>query len=128
MSDVLQDRYGRPSPHRRTVIVAATTVLAVVFLAWLAWAAWFGRDDAVNAEVNSFEVVSTHEVRVKLDPDLRDAEVRGTCLVRATARDHTIVGELNVSAARLRASVGQWIPVRTERRATTVEVVRCTAD
>ena len=78
--------------------------------------------------MSAYDVVSTHEVKVKLLPELRDADVKGSCLIRATARDHTIVGELNVTAEQLRAADGNWISIRTERRATTVEKVRCSED
>ena len=128
MSDLMRERYGTVSPRRRTVVVVGTTVLAMVFLTWLAWVAIFHADPALDAEVTSFDPVDAHQVKVRLDTHFRDADVRGTCLVRATARDHTIVGELNLSAADLRAAGSDWIPVRTERRATTAEVVRCRAE
>ena len=124
----MRERYGTVSPRRRTVVVVATTVLAMVFLTWLAWVAIFHADPALDAEVTSFDPVDAHQVKVRLDTRFRDDDVRGSCLVRATARDHTIVGEANLSAADLRAAGSGWIPVRTERRATTAEVVRCTVD
>jgi hypothetical protein len=128
VSDLLQERYGKPSPRRRLVYLAATTLLAIVFLTWLGWVAIFHSNPAIDAQVTAYDVVSSHQIKVKLLPQLRDDAVKGSCLIRATARDHTIVGELNISAAELRAADGDWIPIRTERRATTVEKVRCTED
>ena len=124
----MRERYGTESPRRRLVIVVATTVLAIVFLSWLAWVAIFHGSPAIDAELTAYDVVDSHQVKVKLAPELRDEDVKGTCLIRATARDHTIVGELNISAAELRAADGRWIEIRTERRATTVEKVRCTEE
>jgi hypothetical protein len=70
-------------------------------------------------------VVDSHQVQVKVSARLRDADTAGSCLVRATAEDHTVVGELTLTAAQLRADSGHWVAVRTERRATTAAVVRC---
>ncbi|MGO4255983.1 DUF4307 domain-containing protein [Marmoricola sp. RAF53] len=126
MSDLLQERYGAAKPGRRLAVIVASTLLAVAFLAWLAWAAWFHSSPALDAELTAYDVTGTHEVKVKVVPQVRDDQVRGTCLVRATAADHTIVGELNLTVADLQEQQGHWIPLRTERRATTVELVRCT--
>ena len=121
----MQDRYGAKSPRRRKVAVAATTVLAVVFLGWLGWVAWFNSDPAITAELTSFDVVSDHEVKIRLESRFRDDSVEGTCLIRATARDHTIVGELNLTVEQIREANGGWIPLTTLNRATTVEKVSC---
>ena len=124
----MRERYGTKSPRRRLVIVVATTVLAMVFLAWVAWVAIFHGNPAIDSEVSSFKPVSAHRIDVRLDTRFRNDSIRGACLVRATARDHSIVGELNLTASQIRAAGGQWIPIRTERRATTAEVVRCSED
>ena len=101
-------------------------MLAAVFLGWLGWAAWFHSNPAIDAELAAFDVVSDHRVKVRLDARFRDDDVEGSCLVRATARDHTIVGELNVTVEQLRAAAGGWLEMTTLDRATTVEKVSCT--
>lgn len=98
----------------------------VALLAWAVWAALDTGSTGLDASVTSYDVVSTHEVRVKVAIHPRDPDVDGTCLLRATAEDHTIVGELNLTADELREATGSWIPIRTERRATTAALVRCT--
>jgi hypothetical protein len=103
----------------------ASSLLGVTFISWLAWAAWFHADPAINASLTSYEVVSDHEARAKVAARFRDADVDGSCLLRATARDHTVVGELNVTADELRRDRGDWISVRTEREATSVTLVSC---
>jgi hypothetical protein len=105
--------------------IALGTLVALVLLAWAVWAGFTSRP-AIDAQLTSYDVVSTHEVRVKISAQFRDADSTGSCLVRATAEDHTVVGELNLSAEELRAAKGRWISVRTERRATTATLVRCT--
>ena len=124
----MAQRDGTDRPRRRAVIVVLSAVLATAFLVWLGWVAWFHGDPAIDANVSSFDVVSTHEVRVKVAVRFRDADTDGSCLVRATASDHTVVGELNLTADQLRAAKGGWISIRTERRATTAALVRCTGN
>jgi hypothetical protein len=119
-------RYGTDRSRGRAVVVALSAVVATAFLVWLAWAAWFHSDPAIEAEVVAFDVVDTHETRVRVEAQFRDDRVEGGCLLRATASDHTIVGELNLTVAELREAGNDWIPVRTEREATTVTLVRCT--
>lgn len=126
MNDLPQERYGAARPGRRLGVIIASTLLAVAFLAWVGWAAWFHGDRAIEADVSAYDITGTHEVRVKVDARIRDDQVRGTCLVRATAQDHTVVGELNLTVEQIQEQKGRWIPIRTERKATTVELVRCT--
>ncbi|HEY0902252.1 MAG TPA: DUF4307 domain-containing protein [Marmoricola sp.] len=125
-ADLLADRYGTDQPLRRVVVVTVAVVLGVALLLFVAWAAWFHSSPAIDAAVTRFEVVSEHETRVQVEARYRDPDVRGNCVLRATAEDHTIVGEANLSVDELREAAGSWIPLRTERKATTVTLVRCT--
>lgn len=126
MSDLLQDRYGTGHPRRRLVVIGATTLLAIVFLGWLGWAAWVHSDQAFDAELSAYDVIGPHQAKVKMEISVRHADAAGSCLIRATASDHTIVGELTLTVPQMVAAQGQWIPIRTELLATTVEKVRCT--
>jgi hypothetical protein len=117
-------RYGGARPRRRTPVVLGT-LFALALLAWAIWAGASEGDKAIDATVSSYQVVSTHEIQVKVSAHYRNDDTEGTCLVRATAADHTVVGELNLTADELRAADGDWITIRTERRATTAELVRC---
>jgi hypothetical protein len=119
------DRYGTGRPRRRPLPIALGVLLAVVLAGWAVWAG-LGSRPAIDAQLTAYDVVGTHEVRVKISAQFRDADTDGSCLVRATAQDHTVVGELNLTADQLRAAKGRWISVRTERRATTATLVRCT--
>jgi hypothetical protein len=124
-SQALAARYGSDRPRRSRVALGLGGLLVAALLAWAVWAALAQGPEPLEATVSSYDVVSTHEVRVKVVAHVRDSSVRGSCLVRATAEDHTIVGELNLTTEQLREARGRWIPVRTERRATTATVVRC---
>ena len=119
----LADRYGTPSPVRRRVLVGALALLVAGGLAWLAWAAWFHATPAVQSELVAWAVVDDHEVGASVNVELED-EAQASCLVRAIAADHTTVGEVAFEPVDGRNEVS----VRTERRATSVELVGCTAD
>ena len=127
MSD-LQERYGRTDRDRRTALIVVATTLAAIFLGFLAWVIVDQSDPAIEAELTSYEVVDANLVRIKVQARFRDDDVTGSCLFRATARDHTVVGDLNLTVAELRAAGGGWIDMKTFDRATTVERVSCTED
>ena len=118
----LAERYGAPAPWRRPVAVGVTILLAVVALAWLAWTAAFHSTPEVTSEVVTYEVTSDHEVRARVNVELGD-DVDARCRVRAYAEDHNTVGELAFTPV----DGTNEVVVRTERRATTVEKVGCTA-
>jgi len=126
-SDVLAERYGAPRPWRRRATAGLSVVVAVVFLGWLAWTAWAHSTPEVTSEMETFTVVDEHTVDAVVVVDLRDDDVEATCLLRAFAEDHTTVGELEFVpdpdlGARQRQSV------RTDRRATSLELLGCKAD
>lgn len=117
----LAQRYGRPSRTRRRLVMSVSILVAVVFGIWLAWVAWFHGTPEVHSELIGFEVLDEHAATARLDVALQDG-VDATCTVRATARDHAIVGEYT-----FRPTPGtNEVRVRTERRATAVEKVGCT--
>ena len=120
----LADRYGSPSAWRRPVTIAVVAALAAVGLTWLVWAAWFHGTPEVRSEVVSFEVTSDHEVAARLDVRLSGDDVDPTCRVRALAEDKTTVGELGFTPV----DGDNEVVIRTERRATSVEKLGCTAE
>jgi hypothetical protein len=119
----LVDRYGAPSRWRRPAFLGLTVILAVVSLSWLVWTAWFHSTPAVSSELISFEVTDDHEMQARLDVTLGEDDVEASCRLRAFAEDHTTVGELEFSPAQ----GFNEVVIRTERRATTVEKLGCTA-
>jgi len=125
MSDLTQ-RYGAPSATRRRTLIVVSTVISALFLGWLTWVVIFHSSPDLQAELNSYDVVDSHVTRIKVDGEFSADDVEGSCLFRATAEDHTIVGEINLTVAQIRASQGQWIPLKTLNTATTVEKISCT--
>jgi len=123
----LTERYGAPAPWRRRAVVAAAGLVALVFLAWLGWTAWGAATPAVDSELVSFTVQDEHAASAVVDVRLHDDDVTATCLLRATAEDHTVVGELSFTVQLDTAGPRIEQVVRTERRATAVELLGCTA-
>jgi hypothetical protein len=124
----LQQRYGTPSKGRRRTLIVISSLVGALFLGWLTWVIAFRSDPAIEAEVASFDVVDAHLVRIKVETRFRSDSVKGSCLFRATAQDHTIVGDVNLTVAQMRKADGGWIAVKTFDRATTVERISCTSD
>jgi len=96
----------------------------VVGLGWLGWTVWFHTTPEVTSDLVSFEVTSDHETQARLDVRLGEDDVEASCRLRAFAEDHTPVGELAFTPV---AGTNEVV-IRTERRATTVEKLGCTAD
>jgi len=122
----LATRYGTRSPARHRALLVGVSALAVIFLGWLAWVILEHGDPEVTSDMVSFEVVDQHTATATFRVVRSDAEVSASCLLRAQSRDHATVGEKTVP-------VGPGGPeaqivtetVRTERLATTVDVVGC---
>ncbi len=122
MTTDLADRYGAPSRWRRPMTVGLAIILAVVGLGWLGWTVWFHSTPEVTSDLVTFDVVDDHETQVRLDVRLSDG-IEASCRLRAFAEDHTTVGE--VAFAPVDGT--NEVVIRTERRATTVEKLGCTA-
>ena len=135
----LADRYASKRRGRLVVVVAAT-VVAVAFLGWLAWSTWSYSTPEIRSELVSYEVTGEHEAVALVDVHLKDRNIVGTCTLQAFATDHTVVGErvFEVPGPEEGADEGtegatddqdggtMAVTVRTERRATSVELVGCT--
>ena len=122
MTTDLADRYGAPPRWRRPVTVGFAVVLAAVSLVWLGWTAWFHSTPEVTSSLVTYDVTSDRETQVRLDVVLGDG-VEATCRLRAFAEDHTTVGEIAFTPVE----GANEVVIRTERRATTVEKLGCTA-
>ena len=121
----LTQRYGAPSAGRRRVVVAGAVVLVVAALAWLAWVAVFHSRPVVTSQLVGFEVRGQHAAAASFEVARRDPSVRATCVLRAMSADHHTVGVLSVPVDSGPATGRVTSVVRTERRATTVELVGC---
>ena len=123
----LAERYGVPSRSLRPLLVAGVVVLGVAGLLWLAWVVVFHGRPQVTSQLVGFEVRGQHAVTATYVVARREPQVRATCLLRAVADDHSDVGERTVPVTSGSATARLTSTVRTERRATTVDLVGCSA-
>lgn len=118
----LADRYGRaPSPWR-PVLLGVVAAVVVGFGAWVVWAIAVHGSPDVDGELSLFHVVDSHEVAVTVDVRLGEG-VEATCRLRALAADKQTVGDLAFTPHRGR----NVVTVRTEREASSVELLGCSA-
>ena len=123
----LAERYGAPARARRPLLLGLVAVLVVASAAWLVWVIGFHGRPEVSSQMVGF-TTSEHSASAQFTVVRRSADVSASCLLRAYASDHSIVGELAVPVASGRPSTSSVrSSMRTERRATSVELVGCTA-
>ena len=122
----MSDRYGTAAPVRRRLAIAFSSLVGLIGLAWLAWAMWFQTNPDVQSSLSTFEVVDAHTVSATVAVRTSGPDVAANCLVRAVGLDHSVVGELNFRITRVTGTVHRRVTVRTEREATSVEMVGCT--
>ncbi|MCX4818996.1 DUF4307 domain-containing protein [Streptomyces sp. NBC_01142] len=124
-----EGRYGRSADRRadrRLKIVGAGMGVAL-----LAMVGWFGYDyiagQKISAELIKFDVASDTEVQVHLEVR-KESDATGTCTLRSRAKDGAEVGRLDVRIdQRDEQRIDQVVKVRTTARATSAELVGCTA-
>src|SRR3954451_1141865 len=124
--DTLSERYGTPAPWRRRTVIAASALVAAVFLGWLAWTVYEHSTPEVTSELETFSIEDDHSATAVVVVVLDDADVQASCTLRAYAADHTTVGELTFTPDPSQGR-RQVETIRTERRATSVENIGCTA-
>jgi Domain of unknown function (DUF4307) len=120
-------RYGDQTPRRRRAVILASGVVGVLALAWLAWAGWSQSTPDVESNLQSFEVVDSHSVEATVVVDIRSEGVTANCLLRAVGTDHSVVGERNFEVTGDSGASRHDVTLRTERRATSVELIGCTS-
>jgi hypothetical protein len=123
VSTNLAERYGTQQPWRRPALIAVAAVLVLAFLGWLAWATWFHATPAVESQLSTYKIVDQHTATAVIAVSLEDG-ADASCRVRALAQDHSVVGEVSFTPT----DGDNPVSVRTERIATSVDLVGCTAD
>jgi hypothetical protein len=124
----LAERYGTRSRPNRAVVAAVVLVVGAG-LSWLVWTMLVHGRPAAQSDLVSFETTGAHAVDARFTVVRRSSDVEASCLLRAFAGDHAVVGELEVPVgADQPDSATLTRTIRTEREATSVEMVGCTAE
>jgi hypothetical protein len=125
-SHSLPQRYGAPPRWRRNLLVGLV-VLTVGSLAalWL-WITFEQSDPPVSSELLTSEIVDDHSATAVIRVQWGDDPVDAECSVRAIAQDKTVVGQ-QTFVPDPDAGPDYEVEIATERRATAVENIGCTA-
>jgi len=118
----LAERYGASSPVRRRLGVVAIVLVVTVLAGWLVWTTAFHASPPVESELSAFDIADDNSATAVVSVALED-DVIASCTLRAIAEDHSTVGELAFAPVDGRNEVA----IRTERRATSVTLLGCTA-
>ena len=125
MTDALADRYGRrPDGRRIPLALVVGIVVGLPFLIWVAWVWWTFSTPAVQSTDRSFTIVDEHLVVAQIEVTLRDDAVDPTCRIQALAEDKTAVGSKQFTPV----DGTNRVEIPTERKATAIELVGCTAE
>ena len=122
MTTDLAERYGAPSPVRRRLAVGVIALVVAVLAGWLAWVTLFHATPAVESELVAYDVIDDNRASAVVSVSLEDGVV-ASCRLQAYADDHSTVGELAFEPV----DGGNEVTLRTERLATTVSLIGCTA-
>ncbi|OII63638.1 hypothetical protein BJP40_23435 [Streptomyces sp. CC53] len=124
-----EGRYGRSADERTDRgLKIVGSVLGVGLLALLGW---FGYHhvggQSVSGELIKFDLAAADRVDVHLEVRKQDG-ARGYCTVRALAVDGAEVGRKEFRFDEPSNRVDRIVSVRTTERATSAELLGCTAD
>ncbi|TCJ24158.1 DUF4307 domain-containing protein [Nocardioides jejuensis] len=124
MTDALDDRYGRrPGKRRLSPSLLVGLVVGVPFLAWVGWVWWtYSTPDVQSQDVN-FSIVNAHLTEAEIVVTLSDDAVDPSCRIQALAADKTPVGSWTWTPV----DGSNHVKIKTEREATAIDLVGCTA-
>jgi hypothetical protein len=120
----IAQRYAaQPSAWHR-LFLAVGLALLLLLAGWFVWAVWVHSTPKVTSNLATFEVVDEHTVTARLEVALSSGAENARCLLRAYAEDHTVVGDASFTPV----DGTNEVTIRTEREATSVEKIGCTAE
>ena len=123
----LQERYRGPSRVKRLVALLIIAALVVSGAGLLAWSVVFESSPQVTSQLTAFSVADEHEAVATIVVVRESKFTEASCRLRAISEDHTVVGELRLPVGDGPQRQSLQVRIRTERKATTVELVGCTA-
>ncbi|MFJ3581407.1 DUF4307 domain-containing protein [Streptomyces sp. NPDC090127] len=123
-----EGRYGRSADERADrKLKIAGAVLGVLFLGLMGWFGWhYVVDSRISAETIKFDVVSDTEVQLHLEVR-KDVDAQGVCTLRSRSEDGAEVGRKDVRFDQAEGRIDTVVSIRTTARATSAELIGCTA-
>ncbi|MER5204643.1 DUF4307 domain-containing protein [Streptomyces sp. NPDC002825] len=123
-----EGRYGRSADERADRKLRITgAVLGVLFLGVMGWFGWhYVVDSKISAEMIKFDVVSAEEVQVHLEIR-KDKDAKGVCTLRSRSEDGAEVARKDVRVDDAATRIDRVFSLRTTARATSAELIGCTA-
>ncbi len=106
------------------MLVVALVASGVGFLAW---AVLFQSTPSVTSQLSAWKVENEHLVVANITVGRDSQFTEASCLLRAIAEDHSVVGETHLPVTDGPAKQSLQVEIRTEREATSVDNVGCTA-
>ncbi|MFG2643120.1 DUF4307 domain-containing protein [Streptomyces sp. NPDC048370] len=123
-----EGRYGRSADERADrKLKIAGAVLGVLLLGLMGWFGWhYVVDSRISAETIKFDVVSDTEVQLHLEVR-KDVDAQGVCTLRSRSEDGAEVGRKDVRFDEAKDRIDTVVSIRTTARATSAELIGCTA-
>jgi hypothetical protein len=125
----LAQRYRGPSRTSRLVAVVLVVALAGAGIGFVGWSVLFASNPKVVSQLTAFAFPGgqEHLAVANITVDRESAFTEASCHLVAIAEDHAVVGELTVPVVDGPERQSLQVEIRTERRATSVDLLGCTA-
>lgn len=122
----LAERYRGPGRAQRLVALVVVATLVVSGVGLLTWTVIFQSNPSVRSDLTAFTVPDDHRAVATITVARASRSTKATCRLRALAADYTVVGEVDRRVFDGPAEQTLRVELRTERRATAVDLVGCT--
>ncbi len=126
MTDLSQ-RYRGPSRVSRVVALVVVVALVSSGIGLLSWSVIFhGSTPEVQSRLTGYEIIDDHSAVATISVDRASQFTEARCQVAAVATDHAVVGAVEVPVVDGPERQTLRVPLRTERLATSVDLLGCT--
>jgi hypothetical protein len=122
----LAQRYRGPGRVQRLVALVIVAALVVSGVGLLTWTVIFQSTPSVQSELTAYDVQDEHEAVATISVSRESEFTKATCRLQAISADHAVVGELDRPVLDGPTEQTFRVRIRTERRATTVDLLGCT--
>lgn len=122
----LAERYRGPSRSSRVVALVIIVALVASGIGVLGWSVFSYGNPEVTSKLTRFEVRDEHTAVADFVVTRSSEYTEARCTLAAVAADHEVVGQVVVPVVDGPEEQALRVEVRTEREATTVDLLGCT--